>query len=181
MKSRKNLLLKLAVLLLSSAISLTAFTQSVTNVPTWQLDSLINDALAKKDAERVAALYKSGYDRYKFEYNQLAERYEESQLHVMRLQIERDTANKRIVDLRNEKSRERFRGDSLETRLTIVTNKKTKPVGFDLHTGYNPFTKSFYAGAGLSIRIFGFNPFPKPKENVYVPAPDNQFNRLFNK
>lgn len=154
--------LALVLLLSSSALLTVCSAQSRTTLPSWQVDSLINATLNSKEWEHLS-------DYYRKAFLELGQRYRESQAELIEYDIKiakLDSAWKAYataVDAsRNIAVASAAKYEGLYYK---EYNRGRKQVGIDLHpVGFNPITKSFYTGIGISIRLLGVNLFPKFKE-----------------
>jgi hypothetical protein len=174
-----KLKLIVAVLLMNSAVSLTAFSQeSNTTLPSWQVDSLINRTMDSKEWENMSEYYRNAFI-------ELGNKWRETQTLL-------DSSNNRIARLDSAwrvyaRSVEDER-DAQKRRTAIAENdyqkeheKRTRVFGVGPELGYNPFTKSIYGGVGVHLSIFRFGLF-RNKGGNNTPVPDDSqqvINKLY--
>jgi hypothetical protein len=146
---------------------LTAYSQDKTTLKSWQVDSLINATLQSKEWERASEFYRTAFmqmaDKWREAERKLDTAYENTRI--------RDSAwRKHAGTLDSSRVAHSRRADLFEQKYYGEYNRKRKPMGLSLQTGFNPFTKTMYAGVGLHITLIGFNLFPKGKE-IIKPVP----------
>lgn len=142
------------VIIASAVIGLNSRAQDTIVLKTSEFDRLANELMTE---QKLSQNFRNGFDSLRTWYNDLLQKYEQSQTNLASCMQERDTAHAYITRLRTDISRAWQDRDKAIADAVQANNRKKKAFGIGPSIGWNPFTKSMYGGIGVHWSLVRFS------------------------